>query len=255
MRKQFIYTQIRLQARHGMRPDEHIWQIVESKKDLANYLQTARQTRLRNWVAGLQSTDNHHVIETTLLKLYREYILDMARWVPSAWRESVEWTVVLIYLPAIQHLLYGNTSRNWMLEIPELKSMTMSNLNSRLDSFSQSPYARLLDAWQENQSLLTAWLACWQSLLPGKKLHQQEPLKQLVAMLEEHIESFRHVSPRVTWRQRQRLTAKLTLMFRKYAFQPVAVYIHLLLVALDMERLRGGIMQRSLFPAYREESA
>jgi hypothetical protein len=44
-------------------------------------------------------------------------------------------------------------------------------------------------------------------------------------------------------------------MFRKHAFQPAAVFIHLLLVALDMERLRGSVMQRALFPGYREESS
>lgn len=255
MRKSFIYTQVRLQARHGMRPDERIWQIVESKKDLANYLQTARQTRLKSWVAGLQSTDNHHVLETTLLKLYREYILDVARWVPPAWRESVEWVAVIIYLPAMQHLLRGNTAQNWMFDIPELKSMTMSNLNLRLDGFSRSPYGRLLDAWRENRSLVPAWLACWRSLWPEKKAYQQAPLNTLVSLLEAHVETFRQLSPKVTWRQRQRLAVKLTLMFRGHAFEPVAVFVHLLLVALDMERLRGGILQRKLFPNYLEESA
>lgn len=238
-----------------MRPDEHVWQIVESKKDLANYLQTARQTRLRNWVVGLQSTDDHHVIETALLILYREYILDVAHWVPSEWRESVEWLVALIYLPAMQHLLRGNTAQSWMLEVPELKNMTMSNLNMRLDSFSQSPYARLLDAWQADQPLLTSWLSCWQSLWPEKTTKQPPPLKKLILVVEEHIDTFRQLSPAVTWRQRQRLAAKLTLMFRKYTCQPAAIFIHLLLVALDMERLRGGIIQRSLFPVYQEKSA
>jgi len=255
MRKTFIYTQTRLQARHGMRPDEHIWQIVESKKDLANYLQSARQTPLRSWVVGLQSTDNYHVIETTLARLYREYVLDLARWVPLTWRESVEWTSVLVYLPAIQHLLLGNTARNWMLEIPELKSMTMSNQNLRLDAFSESPYAPLLDAWRENQPLLSAWLVCWQSLWPKKKSWAHAPLKQLIALIEEHVETFSQLSPDATWRQRQQLAARLTLMFRNYTYQPVTIFIHLLLVALDVERLRSAILQRSLFPDYREKSA
>ena len=255
MHRTFIYTQTRLQARHGMRPDEHIWQLVESKKDLANYLQSAKQTPLRFWVAGLQATDNHHVIETTLSKLFREYVLDIAHWVPSAWRESVEWVAVLVYLPAIQHLLLGNTSRSWMVEIPELKSMTMSNLNMRLDAFSQSPYARLLDAWQENQPLASAWLACWQLLWPEKKSPAQAPLQQLINVVQEHLEIFRQLSPATTWRQRQRLAARLTMMFRKYTYEPVNIFIHLLLVALDMERLRSAILQRSLFPAYKEQSA
>jgi len=255
MHKSFIYTQTRLQARHGMRPDEHIWQMVESKKDLANYLQSAKQTPLRIWVAGLQSSDNHHVIETTLAKFYREYVLDVAHWSPSAWRESVEWVALLIYLPAIQHLLLGNTSRSWMVDIPELKSMTMSNLNLRLDAFSQTPYARLLDAWQENQPLVSAWLTCWRSLWPKKNPRTLVPLQQLVALVEEHIELFNQLAPGSTWRQRQRLATKAAFMFRKFAYDPVDIFIHLLLVALDLERLRSGILQRSLFPNYQEQSA
>jgi hypothetical protein len=255
MRKTFIYTQTRLQARHGMRPDEHTWQSVESKKDLANYLQAARQTPLKNWVAGLQATDDHHVIETTLVKLYREYILDVARWIPPAWRESAEWTVALIYLPAILHLLRGNTARNWMLEIPELKSLTMSNLDLRMEAFARSPYAPLLDAWQTSQSLVFAWLAQWRLLWPDKHPRQTAPLNELVSVAARHIETFHQLALNVSWRQRQQLAVTLTLMFRKHAFQPAAVFIHLLLVALDMERLRGSVMQRALFPGYREESS
>ena len=40
-----------------------------------------------------------------------------------------------------------------------------------------------------------------------------------------------------------------------FGFGFVGNFIHLLLVALDIERLRGDIMQRQLFPKYREENA
>ena len=44
-------------------------------------------------------------------------------------------------------------------------------------------------------------------------------------------------------------------MFRKYNFQPMTSFVHLALVALDIERLRGDIMQRSLFVSYSEVGA
>ena len=255
MRKSFIYTYTRLQARHGMRPDEHIWQIVDSKKDLANFLQAARQTTLKNWVAGFQATDNHHAIETTIIRLYQEYVIDLARWVPSPWRDAVKWVASLPYLPAIQHLISGNSAQSWMLTNPDLKDFTASNLELRLDSFSQSSYAPLLDAWQADQTLLTGWLEHWRSLWPEKKPSQQQALNQLINLVMQHGEIFRQLSPGMTWRQRKQLAAKLMMMFRNYAYQPVAVFIHLLLVALDLERLRGSIMRRSLFPDYVEKSA
>ena len=255
IRKSFIYTYTRLQARHGMRPDEHIWQIVDSKKDLANFLQAARQTTLKNWVAGFQATDNHHAIETTIIRLYQEYVIDLARWVPSPWRDAVKWVASLPYLPAVQHLISGNSAQSWMLTNQDLKDFTASNLELRLDSFSQSSYAPLLDAWQADQTLLTGWLEHWRSLWPEKKPSQQQAMNQLINLVMQHGEIFRQLSPGMTWRQRKQLAAKLMMMFRNYAYQPVAVFIHLLLVALDLERLRGSIMRRSLFPDYVEKSA
>jgi hypothetical protein len=255
MRKTFIYTQVRLQARHGMRPDEHVWQIVESKKELENFLQAASKTPLKIWVAGLQAKDSPHVIETALLKRYREYVTDVAQWVPPPWRNAVHWVACLTYLPAFHYLLSGNTAYHWMLEDPQLKNFTVANPELRLDNFSRSPYAPLLGPWQANQSLVNGWLVHWQSLWPEQKASQQAPNRELIAVAEAHINLFKQLAPTVTRRQRRQLTVKLTLMFRKYAFEPVAVYIHLLLVALDVERLRGSIMRRRLFPRYREAGA
>ena len=148
MRRNLIFTQTRLQARHAMRPDERTWQLVESQRDLANFLQSARQTHLKNWVMGLQATDNHHLLELSLLKLYRDYINGIATWVPRSWRKSVEWSASLTYLPALQHLLSGNTVQEWMVQDPLLKQFAVTHLEQRTNAFLQSEYAPLLHAWQ-----------------------------------------------------------------------------------------------------------
>jgi len=238
-----------------MRPDERSWQLVESQKELANFLQSARQTNLRNWVMGLQATDSHHLLESSLIKLYRDYINDIASWVPSSWRKSVEWTASLSYLPSMQHLLSGNAVPEWMLQDPVLKHFTATNLEQRTNAFLQSEHAPLVHAWQAGDSLLMTWVECWQSRWPDKKAKQQVALRAFNSLLYKHLEAFHHVAPNTAWRHRQQLSPKLCMMFRKYSYQPVAVFIHLLLVALDIERLRGDIMQRCLFPKYWEESA
>jgi hypothetical protein len=244
MRRNFIFAQTRLQARHGMRPDERTWQLVESQKDLANFLQSARQTNLKNWVMGLQATDNHHLIESSLLKLYRDYIEDIAAWVPRSWRKSVEWTASLSYLPALQHLLSGNTVQEWMLQDPVLKEFTAMHLEQRSNAFLQSEFAPLVHAWQAGDSLLVTWIQCWQARWPDKQAKQQAGLHAMNTLLNQHLNTFLHVAPNAAWRHRQQLSARLCMMFRKYSYQPVAVFIHLLLIGLDIERLRGGIMQR-----------
>ena len=42
---------------------------------------------------------------------------------------------------------------------------------------------------------------------------------------------------------------RLRLIFRRYAFQPAAVCAYLVIVAIDLHRVRGDLMQRLFFQA------
>jgi hypothetical protein len=63
---QFAYVQARLQARHGQRPSEDRWRLLESSPDLASYLQGARSTSLRPWVVHLPAESSTHQVERSL---------------------------------------------------------------------------------------------------------------------------------------------------------------------------------------------
>lgn len=252
MRKKFIYTQTRLQSRHGQRPDERTWGLLESHKDLANFLQNARQSPISHWVIGLQASNSHHFIESTLLKHYRNYVMEVASWVPAPWRKAVAWTVCLSYLPVIDHLLKGNTGYNWMLEDANIKQATTTALDQRLDFLLQSEFAPLFKYWKPGSSLVDAWVQHWRSLWPEKKSKDSQAVDTFIKFIEAQRELFTQLPADRTWRQRKRLDFKLTMMFRRHAYHPVAVFIHLLLIALDVERMRGALLQRSLFPDYKE---
>jgi len=254
MRRDFIYTQTRLQARHGLRPDERSWQLAESQRELGNFLQSARQTGLKSWVSGLPATDSNQRLETALLKLYRDYVDDIASWVPRGWRKSVEWTNSLTYLPALLHLIKGNTAQAWMLQDPVLKPFTAIHHDQRNAALLQSDYAPMVHAYHEGMPLLAAWTARWQFLWPAPGASERASLQHLQTLLQQHLASFARETPESAWRQRQQLAARLGTLFRAFRYQPAAVFCHLLLVALDVERLRGDILQRRLFPAYREDS-
>jgi len=248
----FIYTQTRLQARHGMRVDERSWQLVESQRELGTFLQSARQTGLKRWVSGLQATDSYQLLETGILTLYRDYIDDIASWTPKAWRASVEWTKHLTYLPALLHLLKGNTAQAWMLQDPVLKPFTAIHHEQRNTALLQSEYAPLVHARNEGQPLVSAWAARWQALWPDLRAGERANLRTLYRLLQQHLESFAQATPDAEWPQRQQLTITLGSLFRQFRYQSAAIFIHLLLVAMDVERLRGDILQRRLFPMYRE---
>ena len=238
-----------------MRPDERTWGLVESQKDLVNYLQSARQSALGPWVTGLQATDNHHFIEATLLKHYRDYVEQVAAWVPAEWRKAVQWVICITYLPAIQHLIAGNTAYSWMLDDTRIKLATTTNLDQRMGYLLQSEFSPLFKNWNADKSLLDSWLEYWQRLWPVKKGRQQQTLDQLISQVERHRDAFSQLPVDRTWQQRQLLSFKLTMMFRRNACYPVNVFVHLVLVALDVERIRGGVMQRCLFSEFQEATA
>ncbi len=249
----FAYVQARLHARHGDRPDERTWQQLETFKELAGYLQNARRTVLRPWVLSLHEHDDYHTLETNLINQYLLYIDEVALWQPQQWKKSVYWTKYLPDLPAFQYLLTGNTALTWMLDNPRLKRFSITNPELRIEYMKQSGYAPLIPAWQSGMTLPDAWVQHWQSLWPVKNTKHAQPLLQLIALLNQHLVSFRQSPLNHTWQTRETLVRQLRILFRKYNFQAVATFIHLALVALDIERLRGNIIQRSLFARRREE--
>ncbi|MGK7909343.1 MAG: hypothetical protein AB4040_19205 [Synechococcus sp.] len=245
MLKDFIYIQTRLQARHGMRPDNQEWQILESQKDLAAFLHSARHTRLKPWVLSLHASDNHHVLETTLRQLYCNYVDEVEHWMPSVWQASVRWVKYLHYLPSLQYLLSGNIVYAWMLEDPQLKELTGTNVETRIQILRQSAYAPLIDPWQSGKPLLTAWTEHWRSLWPDQ--NNNRSINKLISSIDGHLFKFGQISSHPGRKSREIFTAKLSILFRQFSYQPVAVFIHLALIALDVERLRSNILQRCLF--------
>jgi hypothetical protein len=243
----FAYVQARLQARHGQRPDESAWRRLQNVGDLANYVQIAQQTGLRPWVLGLKSVRDSHEIELSLRRRFREYVDGVSGWLPAPWPAAVRWVRRLPDLPAVQHLLTGEAAPGWMLHDPELLLFAHENLASRVDAMQNSDCACLVDAWSRGQGLQDAWLDHWKRLWPGKP-RNQNGLEYLVRLLREHGAALRGEAGHSSARHRAVLEAGLGAAFRRYSFQPAALYAHLGLTALDLERLRGGLVRRALFP-------
>ena len=251
MLRDFIYIQTRLQARHGMRPDKQEWRIIESHKDLGAFFHSARQTRMKPWVSSLHANDSHHDQETTLRQLYCNYVDEVENWGPSAWRASVRWVKVLHYLPSLQHLLSGNIAYDWMLEDAQLKEFATANFETRIHMMCQSEYAPLIDAWQSGKPLLTAWTEHWHSLWPNKKYKRS--INELISLIDLYLLTFEQISSQPGRESSEILAARLCILFRQFSYQPAAIFIHLALIALDIERLRSNILQRCLFDSSKDE--
>lgn len=250
----FAYMQARLQARHGMRPEERVWHQLGGTTDLANYLHAARKTTLAPRVAGLHATHSTHEIEYALRQQFRDHVDRVAHWLPNRWASTIQWLTLLPDLPAMQHLLNNEAAPAWMLNNPRLRPFTSENMATRIQAMLDSSWHDIVAAWQGGQSPVTAWLERWQGRWPGPT-SLYAGMRYLSGLLQQQTHLTRGQPPASTQRQRERLAQQLQGAFRRYSFQPAAACAHLGLFALDLERLRAELVTRALFADIAETGA
>jgi hypothetical protein len=93
------------------------------------------------------------------------------------------------------------------------------------------------------------WLARWRALWPSCGVDDEHAMRTLVETVESHLARFSRAPVDEAWPLRHALQARVELLFRRFALTPAAAFAHLLLVALDLERLRAEIAVRAAFPA------
>ena len=65
---------------------------------------------------------------------------------------------------------------------------------------------------------------------------------------EQHLEGFGELPPgEPAWKAREAFQGRMARYFRRHGGQPVAVFAHLGLVALELERLRAELATRALY--------
>ena len=197
----FAYARARMQARHGQRPDDAVWNRLHASGSLAHFLEAARNTGLRPWVSHLSVRTAPHDVELTLRADFSAYVAEVASWVPKAWRPAVLWVKHIARVP--------------IGELPP-----------------------------------------WQKLWPRTTRSERATLSAFAAGIERHLERMAHVeAERDGFGERARLERELSRLFRWHTEEPVTPFCHLALTALDLERLRGAVVRRTLFPDARSEVA
>ena len=246
-RPYFAYVQARLQARHGMRPDEQLWRRLASVGDLGGFLDTARRTVLRPWVVGMQAAQSNHTMELLLRQRFRGCVDEVVQWLPVRWGATLRWVRRLPDLPALQHLLSGEIAPPWMLDDPVLQGFASTDMSRRQEALRHSDYACLVSAWQRGTPLPDAWHEQWRRLWPAVR-GQDAGLVYLGRLLQKYLQAMYAAPTALPDHRRTLLVPGLNHAFRRYAFQPAAACAHLGLVALDLERLRAELLSRALFP-------
>ena len=104
----------------------------------------------------------------------------------------------------------------------------------------------MVESWQQGGSVLSGWLLQWHSLLP-KSIHFNPGLQRLEQLLHERLQLQSKQQGIALPADYETMLDHLRLIFRRYAFQPAAVCAYLVIVAIDLYRVRSDLMQRLFF--------
>jgi hypothetical protein len=151
-------------------------------------------------------------------------VLEAARWVPQAWRSAVQWLASATELPILIHLQRGEPPPDW------------------LDT---DPVSRRALEQRVAAPVIDAWIAQWRSRWSRTDADTREALEALIALVRRHLEQMRRAESAAAGRVlRQELRLRLAHLLHMHPQTSVALIAHLLLVALDLERLREGLVRR-----------
>ncbi|UCC15042.1 MAG: hypothetical protein JSW21_03580 [Gammaproteobacteria bacterium] len=246
----FAYVQARLQARHGRRPSDDRWRLLESTPDIASYLQAARATSLRPWIVHLASEADSHQVERSLRVDWGLYVSQIASWMPARWRSAVQWLSTLPYLPHFVYLVRNEPVPRWMLDDPVFSGVSQTDLDSRREALQSTLLSRASFEIDWDVPPVTAWFDAWKDLCPSADESDEAALDRIRVDYEKHTAAIQDnplaypVGPPL----RRRLAQRFNSIFRQHSGRIPAVFAHLGLMALDVERLRGGLVLRALFP-------
>lgn len=245
----FAYAQARLQSRYGERVGEGAWQSLYSLIGLDAWLEQARATALRRWLVSITPTTGVHDIERLLRTRMRDTVAGVALWAPAAWRPAVQWTGMLIDLPAVAGLLEGQAAPGWMLADPRYRALAVAEPAVRVRLLAQGPLAPLATALASKRgSSGSGWRRWWVDEWRQRFPHREPQLERLARDLDVHVQRMTDTATD-GWAARRELAERAGHLFRRGFLTPLAVFAFLLLQALEFERVRAEILKRALFDA------
>ncbi len=246
-RVRWSYVQARLQARHGDRLDDAAWRILEAARSFDQFLERSRTTSLHRFTDLIEVRMPSHTIERILRAAWRDYVAELATWVTPSWLPAVLWVAHLPDLPVLDSLFKG-AGPDWTREDPVFAPFARGDLQDHAAELEASPFAVYSASIDRNGSLGAQWLAHWRTLWPRSANRDRRGLDDLVGVIANHFESLARADLQdASSPYRHDLERGATRLFRQYAGTPAALFSHLTLGALDLERLRGGLIRRRLF--------
>jgi hypothetical protein len=242
----FAYLQARLQARHATHPDDAQWRTLAATRGLPAYLAEARRTGMAPWVGAIPEGSDSHPIEHALRRRLHDTIDEIADWTPTPWRPAVAWCHWLPELPLLGHLLAEVEPPFWLGESHHLRPYLHATATARRASLVAAGAGALVEGWEDGTPL-EGWFTGWRQRWPHVARAARRPLDELAEAVEVHLRDFTTYAISDAWGARRRFQERLQRLFRRHPVEPVALFSYLALLSLDVERLRGGLVERAVF--------
>jgi hypothetical protein len=242
------YAHARLSARYGDRPVELAWRRIEHVRALPALLDAVRASTLSVWMGGIGSHSTPHEIERVLRGRWRDRVAEVTAWMPEEWQPAVRWCAPLVDLPLLQHLARGGAVPPWMHDDPACRDLAERASAGFGTAPADKALAPLAAAWTDPDRIGHLWLAEWRRRIPASQQADNAIMDEAGRALGAHLAAFRDRTVRDGWPLRRALQARLSRLFRRAMVDPSAAFIFLALSLLDLERLRGEILRRAIFP-------
>ena len=147
-------------------------------------------------------------------------------------------------MPFVQHLARGGEAPAWMADDPVLGEVSRNATQAP----KRGVLAPLAAAWTSPEGSMRAWGDEWSRRVPANFGTGAGPLADCARLLIAHWAGLADSSVSDGTLMRRTLVARLSVLYRRATLDPAAAFIFLALSALDMERLRGELLRRALFP-------
>jgi hypothetical protein len=234
-------AQARLQGLRSRRPSAAEWVALEATLGLDEYLARARQAPFGLWIESLGTEPALHEIDRVLRAAFRAECTRLASWYGEPWNRALAQLAAILDLPLLAALRRGAVLPASAGDDPVWRGLIAAPADERFQlATGLQPPPDSSGATTSLEDWARAWLAALPACTPETRAGFAALARAAVEFQRRGAAADRFATPAL------RMHERLALLFRRHAGTPVAMACEIAAAALDLQRLRAGLVRRVL---------